>query len=76
MSNYHTPEEARKKWCPMVRRTVMSFHAPAVNKSPGAEESDPGPRSEDMCIADKCMMWRWSLWRDGRQTGQCGLAGS
>jgi hypothetical protein len=54
-----TEEEAKTKWCPMVRDVHLS--AASLNVGSG------------YCKASACMMWRWfpdSVYRDG----YCGLA--
>jgi hypothetical protein len=64
-----TEQEAKTKWCPMVKRVK-------------SEVIDS--RNLPYCIASACMMWRWSqkgAWVNGTWTndypveGYCGLAG-
>jgi len=65
----HTPEEARSKWCPMVRRPLQSPTPIVVNR--GGNDVVPG---KDTCIAERCMMWVWR--REGGaelRVGYCGL---
>jgi hypothetical protein len=56
-----TEEEARKKWCPMVR-----FNATGANRWTFADCPDDWEAKDrenpDMarCIASDCMMWRWN----------------
>lgn len=67
-------DEARRKWCPMVRfsqpvtngrsGTIVGAAAGNVHEFEGSERA--------LCVASACMMWRWT--NDGR-TGYCGLAG-
>jgi len=64
-----TEEEARKKWCPMVR---MSLNNTADGSSYNRLRDDK--KSVEMvgfCIASGCMLWQpTSLWKD---LGACGL---
>lgn len=51
-----TEQEARTKWCPMVRITWYPTPAP--------ETSISGWNRDEMntnCMASDCMMWRWHL---------------
>lgn len=60
----NTPEQAREKWCPMVRVGVM----PSAGGPAGV--SDPSTEFHGNCIADKCAMWRWApspTWHRERQ---------
>jgi hypothetical protein len=57
---------ALTKWCPMVRYGECSENKPATI---GVGVSPP---TVSMCIADRCMMWRWSTFE---LFGYCGLAG-
>lgn len=63
--NARTLEEARKLWCPMVRAGDTG----AVNSG----RSGPG---WNLCVADRCAMWRWSEYPANNTpgTGNCGLA--
>lgn len=45
-----TEDEAKKKWCPMVR----AGNEAGCNRN----ESDASGRL-DRCIASECMMWQW-----------------
>jgi hypothetical protein len=55
-----TEQEARTKWCPMVRIAVFST---SVNRIKNSDSTH--------CIASGCMMWRPLPW----QSGYCGLGG-
>ena len=46
-----TEEEAKTKWCPMVRHMVY----------PNTFDPSGGniPHEYSCCIASDCMMWRW-----------------
>lgn len=74
-----TEEEAKTKWCPMVRFTYLS------NRS-----DDPSDGMGALCIGSACMMWRAGVSHkahsDGghisyealppeEREGHCGLAG-
>jgi hypothetical protein len=69
-----TEDEARTKWCPMVRFVVDS-QDDGANRWIG-HQSPP----ECRCIASDCMMWRWRMpetleeIEDCKGDGYCGLA--
>ena len=71
-----TEEEAKQKWCPMVRITIGETDA-CDNR--GNKNGDLATK----CIASDCMMWAPEVdgrvgnipTRSGKQ-GHCGLAGS
>ena len=70
-----TEQEARTKWCPMVRITWYPTPAP--------ETSISGWNRDEMntnCMASDCMMWRWHGGRRPEKQmeaarGYCGLGG-
>ena len=62
-----TEEEAKKKWCPMVRTGLTM--GMAVNHHIDMMPGGQGVHDETRCIASDCMMWRFTT------TGYCGLAG-
>lgn len=62
MNNSHSPEAAKKMWCPMVR--VLNFQAAPDHNYPINR-----PTGDFNCIATDCMMWHW----DDPATGHCGL---
>ncbi len=67
-----TEDEAREKWCPMVRATdiyTSKRYEHGCNRVPGNGFHDPFK-----CIASDCMMWRCPL--SDETAGYCGLAGS
>jgi hypothetical protein len=78
----YTEDEAKKKWCPMIRNAMISDMGPgqaltAVNQD--AAFSDP---LWNKCMASSCMMWRWIMDYDGAgmsawptDKGFCGLSG-
>jgi len=67
-----TEDEARKKWCPMVRWTSHDgdnrYAEPFENRGANC-----------MCIASECMMWRWDEIQpeygksEFKISGYCGL---
>lgn len=70
-----TKEEARGKWCPMVRLSTYASGSPceaAVNRC-----DDGSYKESDSCLGSNCMTWRWAEneFDDGMQRGYCGLAG-
>jgi hypothetical protein len=58
----YTEEEAKKKWCPMVRLPELEIAEPEIVEA------------SNRCEGAGCMMWRWDDTR-GRWLGYCGLAG-
>lgn len=71
-----TEQEARKKWCPMVRclpqpwnflRFIFCGHT-IFTTNRGNTPAGPN------CIASACVLWRWE---EGEQSGigYCGLGG-
>ena len=64
----HTEEEAKKKWCPMVRIEANTFQA-SYNKYPSVGTGLP---TLSLCIASDCMMFRFV---QTQRKGYCGLAG-
>jgi len=75
-----TEDEAKTKWCPMVR--VHYLNPIDILKNARAE-------AESRCIGSACMAWRWKLapnaskkflsmhgyTSDAPENGYCGLAG-
>ena len=65
-----TEEEAKQKWCPMVR--LGNAYAPDGdsvswdNRGNGYHETN--------CIGSECMAWRLAH-ADSHSTGSCGLVG-
>ncbi len=59
-----TEDEAKTKWCPMVRTGLTA--GMAVNQHTNDEVY-----GETRCVASECMMWR-----EYRGNGWCGLAGT
>jgi hypothetical protein len=76
-----TEEEARKRWCPMVRLGYDSnalatpdnrIHPKGRLAKNTEAQIHPGHR----CIASGCMMWRWEpRGYMPPRGGYCGLAG-
>jgi hypothetical protein len=78
-----TEDEAKKKWCPMVRVGEGSS-TDNRNCSAGIVNKNPGEGSQwNCCIASSCMMWRcadsYFSTTTGTvrkpDTGYCGLGG-
>jgi len=65
-----TEEEARKKWCPMVRFIMDRPAQGNLVSNRNCTVNDPW----DKCIASDCMMWRW-MSKIIRDKGYCGLGG-
>lgn len=66
-----TEEEAKKKWCPMVRLiATQESIQPVYNRA--ANES---PINLTACIASDCMMWRSHFEDTLKFNGYCGLGG-
>ena len=76
-----TEDEAKTKWCPMVRLTATGdpvnggeWHS---NRMP--KDDRVNVESTYLCIGSGCMMWRWTFvdeaLTDSRTDGYCGLAG-
>jgi len=62
-----TEEEAKTKWCPMVRVAHATTDI-AVNRA--------SEYSHTRCLASECMMWQWKDKSDLQGTiprGYCGL---
>ena len=62
-----TEEEAKKKWCPMVR-----FHV-VPESSQTVYSNRDGDNLSSRCIASDCMMWQCYV---GGKEGWCGLGGN
>lgn len=75
-----TEDEAKTKWCPMVR--YVSTRGEGINRWISEDDAQPSP---DMakCLGSGCMMWREDRLRGGAMLGvgaeviggHCGLAG-
>ena len=70
-----TEEEAKTKWCPMVR---FGDTGSVSNRRMNGGSGGAGEYSR--CIASDCMMWKWKWYgmtdKDGHKPtdGHCGLA--
>jgi hypothetical protein len=76
-----TEDEAKTKWCPMVRAatliTGVDYHETAVGGA-GCNRAHPNMMFEGaVCIASDCMMWRWIDRGSVSKPidGYCGLGG-
>jgi hypothetical protein len=69
-----TEEEAKQKWCPMVR-----YYDRNSEMAYNAWYDTSGGEGRCKCIGSACMMWRWDVdkCRKGPEVdhGYCGLAG-
>ena len=74
-----TPEEASKKWCPMVRVECVPPNENHGELTITNKPSEVVDDSTAYCIGPACMRWRWRqrLAFDSldRNDGYCGLAG-
>ena len=68
-----TEDEAKKKWCPLVKSANGASHGKAMSLI---------GEVPNICIASHCMMWRWIQvysFDDQQHVngdhGYCGLAG-
>lgn len=78
-------EEAKKKWCPMVRLIAVTdknevINSTSYNKAMQVKEERIITPAGSTCIASDCMMWRWEYERvvsmpKRTTSGYCGLAG-
>jgi hypothetical protein len=74
-------EDAKKKWCPMVKYSSSEDDNNAANRWPLFRQTN-----ECKCITTDCMMWRWHLTPSinpqstgfgpySEEDGYCGLGG-
>lgn len=70
-----TEDEAKTKWCPFARVGVEND--PTAASYNRLQEDVDGRREpfQTLCIASRCMAFRWLPIRDGKAGGYCGLAG-
>lgn len=74
-----TEDEAKTKWCPMVRTGMVA--GMAVNHHVDMRPNGDGVYQQSRCIASDCMMWRPYV-VGGKKPGEsipggdCGLAGN
>ncbi len=74
---YYTENEAKEKWCPMVRVSstdTKGMGVPAYNRYQALEKITSNPKSS-RCIASECMMWRRVPAGELKDKGYCGFAG-
>lgn len=65
-----TIQEARERWCPMVRYSAQGESAANRWLYTGKMQENP---EQACCIGPDCMLWRWI---DSPHTkGYCGLGG-
>lgn len=67
-----TPADAQLRWCPFARAPVREYDnngdPSAITSANRTTHGDPDPDS--LCIAGRCMAWRWTTKDDD---GYCGL---
>lgn len=82
-----TANEAREKWCPMVR--IARREVEMYGRSEGQQHIVAGCNTDALgrnrvpascrCIASECAMWRWATkglsCANIEPTGYCGIAG-
>lgn len=57
-----TKQEAKEKWCPMVRNIMTPQDSTWRNKAmTNRLDFVENGFTESRCIASDCMMWRWSI---------------
>jgi hypothetical protein len=71
-----TEDQAKKKWCPMVRLYGDDWITRLTDGRLKAI-SDGDVTKVTKCIGSDCMMWRWYgvTGRSPAKLGYCGLAG-
>jgi len=64
-----TEEQAREKWCPMVRYTFHSTDSSANRWKQSLPPNEPHALNPlpCRCIAPECMMWRWHFEQTNKQ---------
>jgi len=73
-----TEEEAKTKWCPMVRRVSQAMSSGGVSVLAANRNGNGDIAAGSECIGSACMMFRWTLRSDSERSdehGYCGLAG-
>ena len=70
-----TEDEAKTKWCPMVRLAPLGANESYRYSTNRMNDRIRGIVREARCIASDCMAWRWIDRGGSRQDGgYCGLA--
>jgi hypothetical protein len=73
----YNDNEAKAKWCPMVRHSTTDtkgLGVPAYNRYGLSSKAISNPETS-RCIASDCMMWREISVGEQKGKGYCGLAG-
>lgn len=76
-----TEEQAKTKWCPMVRAGREGANTTAAVNWPQDGGATVIHQEWAKCIGSGCMMWRWNKAYDSKNEvvigphGYCGLAG-
>lgn len=60
-----TVEEAKTKWCPMIRNSNGGNYSDSVSRKNSFEGY--------CCISSNCMMWEYAN-SDNKKTGYCGIS--
>lgn len=58
MGDDMTEDEARQKWCPMVRVTITRNDATWQGNMLTNRGQIPAANTDTLCIASDCMMWK------------------
>ena len=61
--------DAKTKWCPMIRDTVLGGQPINRDSSPRPNDPKHDATKNYKCIGDECMMWTGSA----NGSGDCGL---
>jgi hypothetical protein len=56
-----TEQEAKEKWCPMIRFQIGPDNAAWQGVAYTNRGEEMRPPESVRCIASECMMWRWSI---------------
>ena len=71
-----TEDQAKTKWCPMVR-SAESIESSVCNRySERSDDSGLTDGSWNKCVASGCMMWKVVIRKGGgllEDSGECGL---
>lgn len=72
-----TEEEAKQKWCPMVRYLAVFTSGSGSKSGGGYNRGADHPATTAHCIGSACMMWRTHAYASNPNKihGYCGLAG-
>lgn len=81
-----TEEQAKTKWCPMVRAGTHGANYYVAGNWRGGTIAEIDAREYTRCQGSACMMWRWTRPPEGVRVrdeihqssgaGYCGMAGT